>query len=80
MPLSRLLNTLTRCLIQFSKYSCVMDNLCARSVGFTGCGGNPAPVVFMQKTSTGGWFDELHHSEKGDSSVSIEQAVSTALL
>jgi len=50
------------------------------SVGFIGCGGNLTLVVSMQKTSMGGCFDKLHHSKKGDSSVSIEKAVSSALL
>lgn len=80
MSLFRLLTALTRCLIQFPKYRRVVDKLCARSVGFIGCGGNLNLVGFMQKTPMGGWFNELRHSEKADSSVSTEQEVSTALL
>lgn len=79
MSLSRLSTTLTRSLILFSKHKSVAVKLCTGSVGFIGCGDNLTLEFFMQKTSIGGWFDELQHSKNSDCSVSIEQAVSTAL-
>lgn len=80
MWLSKLLTTVSRCFIQFSKCRCLVNELCARSVGFIPCEGNLIPVylhsrprcmVGLMNSITG------YCSEKG--SDSIEQANSTEL-